>query len=309
MEHVDPEVLALASLGEPLADDEHEHLATCAQCSDEVAALSQVVAVGRSSAPGDTLVAPPAAVWGRIRDELGLDPALVPGVGGPATASGGTGAAAPGSAVPDSAAPDSTAPGSAGPDSAAADTSVPDTSVSGLPVAPGAPAPSGPASPAPGGSAGDGLAPVVELRRRRTAWVAAAAAAGLVVGGVGGAVWMDRVRAGERAAVVAEVALDALPGWSASGDAFVEQTSDGARTLVVTLDGDVDDSAFREVWLIDRDVTKLVSLGVLEGTDGRFSIPAGLDLAEFPVVDVSEEPFDGNPAHSGDSIIRGVLPA
>lgn len=263
MEHVDPEVLALASLGEPLADDEHEHLATCAQCSDEVAALSQVVAVGRSSAPGDTLVAPPAAVWGRIRDELGLDPALVPG-----------------DAVP----------------------------VPGSSEAPGAPAPAGP-SPAPGGPAGDGSAPVVELRRRRTAWVAAAAAAGLVVGGVGGAVWMDRVRADEAAAVVAEVALDPLPGWSASGDAFVEQTSDGARTLVVTLDGDVDDSAFREVWLIDRDVTKLVSLGVLEGADGRFSIPAGLDLAEFPVVDVSEEPFDGNPAHSGDSIIRGVLPA
>lgn len=271
MEHVDPEVLALASLGEPLADDEREHLATCAQCSDEVAALSEVVAVGRSSAPGDTLVAPPPAVWGRIRDELGLDAALVPGDGGPAAAPGAPGAAAPASPGPG-------------------------------------------ASPATGGSAGDGsagagVAPVVELRRRRTAWVAAAAAAGLVVGAAGGAVWMDRVRADERAAVVAEVPLDALPGWSASGDAYVEQTSDGTRTLVVTLDGQVDDGGFREVWLIDRDVTKLVSLGVLEGTDGRFSIPAGLDLAEFPVVDVSEEPFDGDPAHSGDSIIRGILPA
>ncbi|MFS0702826.1 anti-sigma factor [Cellulomonas sp. 179-A 4D5 NHS] len=293
MEHVDPEVLALASLGEPLADDEHEHLATCAQCSDEVAALSQVVAVGRSSAPGDTLVAPPVAVWGRIRDELGLDPALAPGDAVPVTSTGRTSAPVAGPPTPDASAPGSTAP---------------DSPVPGSSEAPGAPAPAG-SSPAPGGSPGDGLAPVVELRRRRTAWVAAAAAAGLVVGGVGGAVWMDRVRADEAAAVVAEVALDPLPGWSASGDAFVEQTSDGTRTLVVTLDGDVDDSAFREVWLIDRDVTKLVSLGVLEGADGRFSIPAGLDLAEFPVVDVSEEPFDGDPAHSGDSIIRGVLPA
>ena len=120
---------------------------------------------------------------------------------------------------------------------------------------------------------------------------------------------MDRVQADERAAVVAQVPLEALPGWSASGDAFVEQTPDGARTLVVTVDGDTGDGGFREVWLIDRDVTRLVSLGVLDGTEGRFVIPAGLDLAEFPVVDVSEEPFDGNPGHSGDSIIRGVLPA
>jgi hypothetical protein len=27
------------------------------------------------------------------------------------------------------------------------------------------------------------------------------------------------------------------------------------------------------------------------------------------VVDVSNEPFDGNPAHSGDSIVRGELQA
>ncbi|MGW6128429.1 anti-sigma factor domain-containing protein [Cellulomonas sp. NPDC055163] len=294
MEHVDPEVLALASLGEPLADDEREHLATCAQCSDEVAALSEVVAVGRSAAPGDTLVAPPAAVWGRIRDELGLDAALVPGAGGPVTASGGASTPVPVAASGGASTPVPVA----APDAEGAPTS----------PLPGGPAGDGPA-PAVGGTAGDGLAPVVELKRRRTAWVAAAAAAGLVVGGVGGALWMDRVRADESAAVVAEVALDPLPGWSASGDAFVEQTSDGDRTLVVTLDGDVDEGAFREVWLIDRDVTKLVSLGVLEGSDGRFSIPAGLDLAEFPVVDVSEEPFDGDPAHSGDSIIRGVLPA
>lgn len=292
MEHVDPEVLALASLGEPLADDEHEHLATCAQCSDEVAALSEVVAVGRSSAPGDTLVAPPAAVWGRIRDELGLDAALVPDGGTAVTAPGGADAATPGVAEHGPATTDPAAPRDA----------------SSVPTVP-APSAAPPAAGGAGGAVGDGLAPVVPLRRGRTAWVAAAAAAGLVVGGVGGALWMDRVRADERAAVVAEVPLEPLPGWSASGDAFVEQTSDGSRTLVVTLDGEVDDSAFREVWLIDRDVTKLVSLGVLEGSDGRFSIPAGLDLAEFPVVDVSEEPFDGDPAHSGDSIIRGVLPA
>jgi hypothetical protein len=63
------------------------------------------------------------------------------------------------------------------------------------------------------------------------------------------------------------------------------------------------------VWLIDRDVTRLVSLGVLTGSEGRFAVPPSLDLTEFPVVDVSDEPLDGDPAHSGRSIIRGLLDA
>ena len=36
-------------------------------------------------------------------------------------------------------------------------------------------------------------------------------------------------------------------------------------------------------------------------------LPADLDLAEFPLVDVSVEPLDGNPTHSGDSVARGEL--
>jgi len=40
-----------------------------------------------------------------------------------------------------------------------------------------------------------------------------------------------------------------------------------------------------------------------------FPLPDDLDLAAYPVVDISEEPFDGNPGHSGDSIVRGVLRA
>ena len=66
---------------------------------------------------------------------------------------------------------------------------------------------------------------------------------------------------------------------------------------------------FREVWLLTPDVKGLVSVGTLAGPSGRFALPAGLDLAEFSVVDVSEEQFDGNPAHSGNSIVRGALRA
>lgn len=37
------------------------------------------------------------------------------------------------------------------------------------------------------------------------------------------------------------------------------------------------------------------------------NLPDGLDLAEFPIVDISLEQFDGDPTHSGDTIIRGIL--
>jgi hypothetical protein len=136
--------------------------------------------------------------------------------------------------------------------------------------------------------------------------VLAAAAAGLVVGGVGGGLVVAGLQRADSEQVLAEAQLDALPGWSATGDAVVEEDADGRRTLVVRLAG-AEGDGFREVWLLDREATRLVGLGVLDGDEGRFTIPVGLDLDDFAVVDVSAEPFDGDPAHSGDSILRGEL--
>lgn len=153
---------------------------------------------------------------------------------------------------------------------------------------------------------------VVDLASRRSSrpwtWIAAAAAAGVVVGGVG-ASWIDRLGPAEpEPAVVAQAPLDPLPAWTgASGKAVVHEGPDGSRTLVLDVTGEVPENGFREVWLIDREVTRLVSIGVLEGPQGSFVIPSGIDLSDFAVVDVSQEDFDGDPAHSGDSIVRGVL--
>jgi len=61
------------------------------------------------------------------------------------------------------------------------------------------------------------------------------------------------------------------------------------------------------VLLAGSDASELISLGILSGTSGTFTIPDGLDLGTFDLVDVSEEPFDGDPQHSGDSIVRGSL--
>ena len=66
---------------------------------------------------------------------------------------------------------------------------------------------------------------------------------------------------------------------------------------------------FREVWLMNASLTKLVSVGLLATDSATFSIPAGIDMSVYTVVDVSSQPLDGNPAHSSNSIVRGSLAA
>ena len=66
-------------------------------------------------------------------------------------------------------------------------------------------------------------------------------------------------------------------------------------------------AGYEEVWLISSDLKRLISIGVLSGQQGRFDIPADVNLKEYPIVDVSDEKLDGDPAHSGDSIVRGTL--
>lgn len=139
---------------------------------------------------------------------------------------------------------------------------------------------------------------------RPTTWVVAASFAL----GVFGTLAIDQLVADRDDVggdVVAQAELAALPGWSQTGSASVHDV-DGRQVLTVTLPDEAPDG-YREVWLIDTDVERLVSLGVLVGDEGEFNLPAGLDLAEFPIVDVSREPYDGDPAHSGDSIVRGQL--
>ena len=65
---------------------------------------------------------------------------------------------------------------------------------------------------------------------------------------------------------------------------------------------------FYEVWLLNSSADKLISLGTLGADDvGSFPVPGDLDVATFPVVDVSREPLDGDPSHSADSVVRGTL--
>ncbi|MDH4144256.1 MAG: anti-sigma factor [Acidimicrobiia bacterium] len=174
-------------------------------------------------------------------------------------------------------------------------------------------APEGGALPERAGAVG-GFAPVVPIeqatgRRSRRWWpvpAGLAAAAALLVAVV---VVRDPGSPGgtPEGPVIASARLEPLEA-PAEVNARAE-VHDGATRI---LDLDVSNLApsepgsFHELWLIDRDVTKLVSLGPLR-PDGRYVVPDGLDLATYPVVDVSTEPIDGDTSHSGHSVLRGVL--
>lgn len=107
---------------------------------------------------------------------------------------------------------------------------------------------------------------------------------------------------------VAAATLEAFPAHpEAFGEAIVREGRDGVREITVTLDAAEAEEGFREVWLITADASALVSLGVIDGREAVFPVPEGVDLHEFVLVDVSLEPVDDDPAHSGDSIVRGEL--
>ena len=79
------------------------------------------------------------------------------------------------------------------------------------------------------------------------------------------------------------------------------------RVLDVSVQNLTAAPGLHEVWLLTDDGKRLVSLGLLEGPGARFTVPLALDIGDFSVVDVSVESADGNPAHSGDSVLRGRL--
>ena len=132
------------------------------------------------------------------------------------------------------------------------------------------------------------------------------AASLVVVAAVGVGVWATALNLGPTE--IAAATLSAFPDHAgAAGTAEVEETRNGGLRIRVSLDSPPPADAYREVWLIRNDAAALISLGILESSNGVFAIPEGIDLSEYSLVDISVEPIDGDPQHSGDSIVRGEL--
>ena len=156
-------------------------------------------------------------------------------------------------------------------------------------------------------------APVTRLASRpgrsRPRWLmpvlAAAAAAVLAVAGT---VAVDRlVHRAPAERVTARATLSPLPTVPSSAAGTVRVLSDGemrvdVRNLPLT-------TGFHEVWLIDPDdPTRMVAIGNLSATsDALLTVPPGIDMNRYRLVDISDEPHDGDAAHSGHSLLRGTL--
>jgi len=156
---------------------------------------------------------------------------------------------------------------------------------------------------------GGALATVTPIRRFALWRMAAAAAVGVVIGGVGVGVGLWASRGADDFTVVASAALTKLSNDAPAGTARVEDRSDGARMLVLDTDYPSVQSGDLEVWLIDPNIKGMVSLGFLTSAHGEFVIPQGYSTSAYPIVDISIEPRDGVATHSGDSITRGTLGA
>src|SRR5215203_4619870 len=281
--HPSPDVLALLALGEKAGTaEERIHVDSCPVCLAEVAEFVRVAAVGRSATTADQLQAPRPEVWRAVQSELGL--------------SGDT--AARGSSAPASDVSD-------GPDVSDGrmqeepQDNVRQLAMEGSPPDSAASAISSAVVPDSGRRRGS--------RGRRVLSLTLAAAIALVVGfGLGFLV--DRFVQPTQT-VIERAQLQALPAWpGARGEAWVERDGTGDRFLEVRVDSSRPDPGYRQVWLIDRNVKAMASMGFLNNGVGRFNIPDDLDLNQFPIVDVSAEPAnDEDPTHSGDSIVRGQL--
>ena len=137
-------------------------------------------------------------------------------------------------------------------------------------------------------------------------WAAGLAAAGVAIGLLTGrALWQDQA---PESTTVATARLDTLDTRQRLGDAALLRTDGRVDLRVATSPLDAGDG-YLEVWLINSDGKRMVSIGVLQG-DGPETFPISQTLIDqgYVIVDISREGFDDRPEHSGDSLARGTLP-
>jgi Anti-sigma-K factor rskA len=278
--HVNSALLAGHALGQDDALDaaDQEHLASCSHCRAELDQYRRVVTLGQGTQASETPTPPLDRIWRSIQAELTPTSATE----GIATTKTMVADSAPPLTPNDR--PTSDVPGN---DETANDKPLSVVAASG------------------GTTDAGGEKPIPGRRRKWWPIVAAAAALGLVVG-AGATVIINR----NDVQVAASTALSALPGQTGHGTAELLRTPNDPE-LRVSVDGPQPADRYREVWLINSDGERMYSLGVLpESGTGTYPLPTLLSngLDGFTIVDVSIEPYDGNPEHSRNSQVRGSLP-
>ena len=158
-------------------------------------------------------------------------------------------------------------------------------------------------------------APVERTARRGVPlWLAGVAAALALLAGIGlGRIGTsdedtpEAVPPTDSGTVVAATPLTALDSDAARGEASAVQTDD-TFTIRVSASELGDEPGLHEVWLINVDGKRMISIGLLaSGDEGEFAVPMDLIDEGYRIVDISVEPDDGDPTHSGVSVARGEL--
>jgi anti-sigma factor RsiW len=153
-------------------------------------------------------------------------------------------------------------------------------------------------------------------KARRRVLVAAVAALVALVAGVGIGLGVGALGSGAEvppsSSIVAQ--LQPIGSLDPAGSGTLTATERaGVRTMAVRLTGVADTAGadYLEVWLMNGAGTEIVALGALTRDDtgytGSFTVPSNLPMAQLDLVDVSAERYDGDPGHSGVSILRGTL--
>ncbi|MHA6764033.1 anti-sigma factor [Streptacidiphilus sp. PAMC 29251] len=274
MQHIDEDTLAMIALGEASDPTTAAHLQQCDQCRADEALLRRAVTGLRNADPleNSRFPAPPPHVWKGIAEQLGTAADIV--ASRPQTGNHPT-------------APD------ASPDRPAA------------PRAQGA----GHGIPADATFLHDhstthpehGRARLRRLPRSRLALAACATALGAALGT--GVTWWA---VGSHHATQQQASHQLQPILPAAAGYASLSNTHGERVLDITVKGLPETSGYFEVWLMDSSHTKLISIGTL-APDGHavLPVPDNVSLSEYSTVDVSVQAYNGSPAHSGKSIVRG----
>jgi hypothetical protein len=154
--------------------------------------------------------------------------------------------------------------------------------------------------------------PADELARRRRpslTWLAVAAAvvAGVLLGTFGTRLLPQPTVPAPQ--VLARADLDTLDTRTRGGEVELLAGQDPSLDLRIRVTPLDPGSGYLEVWLINTDLKRMVSIGVLpNGSSGQdFTVPRALIEQGYVIVDISHEQFDDRPQHSGDSLLRGSL--
>ena len=149
-------------------------------------------------------------------------------------------------------------------------------------------------------------------RRRNSRWrygLLAAAAVVLVAAAAAGG-YLAGHRGSETNTSISTAHLSQQPNGpsNVSGQAVVHSTASGRRQLMITTAGLPLRQGYYEVWLFNPTTQGMTPVGTLgDHGAGTFTIPAGIDLRDYHVIDISAQDYGGATVQHGQSVLQGPL--